>query len=82
MRDDRQVFRCHSLKNVITVLSAVIPMGSEKPFLSFLVEDALRKRLDGFRFKNRFASRAGAIKWLLSWALDQKPAVPRDVSKA
>jgi len=52
-------------------------MGSEKPFLSFVIEPDLLKRLDDFRFKNRFATRAAAIKWLLAWALDQKPAVPK-----
>jgi hypothetical protein len=53
-------------------------MASEKPFLSFVVESELLKRLDDFRFKNRFESRAAAIKWLLNLALDQKPAVKRD----
>jgi len=52
-------------------------MGTEKPFLNFVIEPDLLKRLDDFRFKNRFASRAAAIKWLLQWALDQKPAVPK-----
>jgi hypothetical protein len=52
-------------------------MASDKPFLSFVVDADLLKRLDDFRFKNRFDSRAGAIKWLLAWALDQKPAVPK-----
>jgi hypothetical protein len=52
-------------------------MGSEKPFLHFVIDSALLKRVDEFRFKGRFESRAAAIKWLLSWALDQKPAVPK-----
>jgi hypothetical protein len=30
------------------------------------------------RFKHRFDSRAPAIKWLLAWALDQKPTVPKE----
>jgi hypothetical protein len=46
---------------------------AEKPLLNFLVEPELLKRIDDFRFKNRFESRAAAIKWLLDWALDQKP---------
>jgi len=46
---------------------------SDKPFLSFVVDPELIKRLDDFRFKHRFESRAAAIKWLLDWALDQKP---------
>jgi hypothetical protein len=50
---------------------------SEKPYLNFIIEPGLLKRLDDFRFKNRFATRAAAIKWLLAWALDQKPVVPK-----
>lgn len=67
----------HNSKIVFTLLHLAL-MGSDKPFLSFLLDDALLKRLDDFRFKNRFESRAAAIKWLLTWALDQKPAVPKD----
>lgn len=52
-------------------------MSTEKPFLSFVIDPALLKRVDDFRFKNRFATRAAAIKWLLAWALDQKPVVPK-----
>jgi hypothetical protein len=48
-------------------------MGSEKPFLSFVIEPEFLKRIDDFRFKHRFESRAAAIKWLLDWALGQKP---------
>jgi hypothetical protein len=48
-------------------------MPSEKPFLHFVIDPGLLKRLDEFRFKHRFESRAAAIKWLLDWALDQKP---------
>ena len=46
---------------------------SEKPYLNFVIEPELLKRLDDFRFKQRFATRAAAIKWLLDWALKQKP---------
>lgn len=45
----------------------------QKPFLHFNVEPELVKRIDDFRFKNRFESRAACIKWLLKWALDAKP---------
>ncbi|MGI9073353.1 MAG: hypothetical protein ACR2JB_19055 [Bryobacteraceae bacterium] len=48
-------------------------MPTDKPFLHFVIEEELLKRLDDFRFKHRFESRAAAIKWLLGWALDQKP---------
>lgn len=46
---------------------------SKKPFLSFVVNRELLKRLDDYRFANRFASRAEAIKWLLEWALEKNP---------
>ena len=50
-------------------------MPSIKPFLSFVIEPELLKKLDDFRFNNRFQSRTEAIKWLLRLALDQKPKV-------
>ena len=49
---------------------------SIKPMLTFVIESDLLKRLDDFRFKHRFVSRAAAIKWLLIWALDQKAKPP------
>jgi hypothetical protein len=48
-------------------------MGSEKPLLNFVIDPELLKRVDDFRYKQRFPTRAAAIKWLLDWALDQKP---------
>jgi hypothetical protein len=42
-----------------------------------LYERDLLLRIDDFRFEHRFASRTEAIKWLLKWALDHKPKVPR-----
>lgn len=48
-------------------------MPSDKPFLSFIVDDALLKRIDDFRFANRFPSRSATVKWLIDWALKQKP---------
>jgi metal-responsive CopG/Arc/MetJ family transcriptional regulator len=38
------------------------------------LEQTLLKRLDNFRFKQRFASRTAAIKWLLEAALKAKLA--------
>ena len=52
-------------------------MSTDKPLMNFYVDPDFLKRVDDFRFKNRFASRAAAIKWLLTWALDQKPAMPK-----
>lgn len=48
-------------------------MASEKPFLSFVIDEELLKAVDEFRFMNYFPSRAAAIKWLLNWALKQNP---------
>ena len=49
----------------------------DKPLLNFLIEPELLERVDDFRFKNRFQTRAAAIKWLLDWALKQKPKVEK-----
>jgi hypothetical protein len=49
-------------------------MGTEKPLLNFVIEPELLKRLDDYRFKHRFDSRAAAIKWLLDAALKAKLA--------
>ncbi len=46
---------------------------SEKPYLNFIAEPELIKRLDDFRYKHRFPTRAAAVKWLLDWAMKQKP---------
>ena len=46
---------------------------SSKPYLSFVIEPELLKRIDDFRYKQRFPTRAAAIKFLLEWALSQKP---------
>ncbi len=51
-------------------------MEKERQPVHMLFEKPLLKRLDDFRFKNRFESRSDAIKWLLDWALSQKPARP------
>ena len=50
-------------------------MHISKMLLNFIVDDSLLKRIEDFRFKNRFPTRAAAIKWLLDWALKQKPSV-------
>jgi hypothetical protein len=46
---------------------------SDKPYLNFVTEPDLLKRIDDFRFKHRFPTRAAAVKWLLTYALGQKP---------
>ena len=50
----------------------------QKPLLNFVIEPELLERVDDFRYKHRFESRAAAIKWLLDWALKQKPTPKPD----
>jgi len=53
------------------------PAEHQPRLLNFLIELELLKRVDDFRFKHRFQTRAAAIKWLLDWAMNQKP-VPKE----
>lgn len=48
-------------------------MATSKPILNFVIEPALLKRIDDFYYENRFPRRASAIRWLLDFALKQKP---------
>jgi hypothetical protein len=52
-------------------------MPDEKQMIHMRLDQVLLKRLDDFRFKNRFESRTEAARWLLDWSLNQKPAVPK-----
>lgn len=45
-------------------------MTTKKPFLSFVIDEELLKRIDDYRYKNRFPTRAAAVKHLLKVALD------------
>lgn len=47
-------------------------MPSKLPILNFVIEPELLKRVDDFRFKNRFPTRAAAVKWLLNAAITAK----------
>ena len=60
---------------VIMIMKGGDYMASQKPFLSFVIEEELLKTIDDFQFENRFKTRAAAIKWLLRWALSQNPKV-------
>ena len=51
---------------------------ADTKLVNVLMEPAMIERLDDFRFDRRFTSRAAAIKWLLTWALDQQPRKERD----
>ena len=53
-----------------------MPRATEsKQPVHLLLEHALLEKIDDFRFKNRFESRTAAIRWLLDWAVSQKPKV-------
>ena len=39
--------------------------------INFLIDDALKERIEGFRFNNRFPRRADAIRWLIEDALNR-----------
>src|SRR5713101_7853870 len=49
-------------------------MSVNKPLLNFIIEKELLEKIEDFRFRNRYPTRAAAIKWLLAWALKQKPS--------
>jgi metal-responsive CopG/Arc/MetJ family transcriptional regulator len=46
----------------------------DKQFINIAFDDKLLTRIDDFRFKQRFASRTEAIRWLIKAALDAKLA--------
>ena len=49
--------------------------SGDKQMLTLLIEMELLHRIDDFRYDNRFPTRAGAIRWLLGWALGRSPSV-------
>ena len=46
-------------------------MPTKKPILNFAVEEELLKRIDDFRFENRFNTRSEAIRHLIEKALKE-----------
>ncbi len=44
-----------------------------KPMLLFSIDPELLEQVDAFRYQHRFPARSQAIKYLLAWALKQKP---------
>ncbi len=49
-------------------------MPSDKPFLSFVIEQDLLDKIDNYRFNHRFPSRSSAIRFLVEYALKENPA--------
>jgi len=45
-----------------------------KPIVNFSIDPADLKRIENFRHRHQFPTRAAAIKWLLDWALKQNPS--------
>ena len=50
-------------------------MKQDKTLINFIIDGPLLIRIEDFRFRNRFPTRAAAIKYLLDWALKQKPSL-------
>jgi hypothetical protein len=51
-----------------------MPEDKKEQMIHLRLDDGLLKRLEDFRFKQRFESRTAALRWLLDWGLKQKPA--------
>jgi len=47
-------------------------MTTDKPKFIFTIDDELLKKVDDYRFKNRFTSRAAAIRRLLEIGLENE----------
>ncbi len=45
------------------------------------LEESLAKELEDFRFEHRFFNRSETVRWLLQWALRQKPKPPKTQSE-
>ena len=50
---------------------------NDKQMLTFVIDLDLLDRIDDYRFDNRFPTRAGAIRWLLEWAVKRSPKPPK-----
>ena len=48
-----------------------------KQMLTFVVDLDLLNEIDDYRYDNRFPTRAGAIRWLLQWAVNKAPPPAR-----
>jgi hypothetical protein len=65
----------HECKIYRRYLVYFLPMRRKIPssFVHLRLKKELLKKLDDFRFDNRFESRTEAIHWLLEFALSQNP---------
>lgn len=46
---------------------------TDKPILNFIVDPVMLRRIDDYRYRNRFPTRAAAVKWLIEYAIKQNP---------
>ncbi len=53
---------------------------TDKPLINLHIDPKLVKRIDDYRFKHRFESRAAAMRWLMVAAMDAK-LVPKEGGK-
>jgi Arc/MetJ-type ribon-helix-helix transcriptional regulator len=51
-------------------------MSEDDKMMSLRIPESLIHQIDDFRFKYRFMSRTEAIRWLIQYALQQKPRPP------
>jgi metal-responsive CopG/Arc/MetJ family transcriptional regulator len=51
----------------------ILDKKTEKERVTILMDPALLKRIEDFRYKQRFPSRSEAIIWLLEYCLNLKP---------
>jgi hypothetical protein len=78
----RKAGACESARDMLYTLYTDMAKHQfdEAQMVHMRIEQALVKRLDDFRFKHRFESRSEVARWLLYWALDQKPK-PQEAQK-
>lgn len=53
-------------------------MAEERRYVNVLFDETVLQKLDDFRFRHRFPSRTEAIRWLVGWALNEKPVPTAD----
>jgi len=56
-------------------------MATDKPKILFVVDPDLLERIDDYRFSNRIASRAEAMRRLLDKALNESPKKSKSKQK-
>jgi hypothetical protein len=55
------------------IVTPEVVMPADAKLVNTLIDVDLLARIDDFRFSRRFKSRAAAMKYLMSWALERSP---------